>query len=126
MHHNVNERKVEKWLLENIEEDFKVNVEMKPKEKRDDPKKYRLQLQRLNDMYLLGNIEKAAYTSKSAELQRIIAELEETPKEITHKFTSNWKDLYQELDREHKRSFWRNLIQGIEIDENAKPIKILY
>lgn len=126
MHHNVNEKKVERWLLENIEEDFKVNVEMKPKEKRDDPKKYRLQLQRLNDMYLLGNIEKTAYTAKSAELQRIIADLEKTPKEITHKFTSGWKDLYQELDREHKRSFWRNLIQGIEIDENAKPIKILY
>lgn len=126
MNHNVNEKKVERWLLENIEEDFKVNVEMKPKEKRDDPKKYRLQLQRLNDMYLLGNIEKTAYTAKSAELQRIIAELEKTPKEITHKFTSNWKDLYQELDREHKRSFWRNLIQGIEIDENANPIKILY
>ena len=52
----VREDKLEKWLLENIEQDFKVNVEMRPKEKKEDPQKYIDRLKRLNEIYILGNI----------------------------------------------------------------------
>lgn len=126
MPHHVNENKLEAWLLENIEEDFKVNVTQKPKAKRESPKKYRSQLQRLNDMYLLGNIEKSAYTAKSAELQRIIADLEKAPKEKEHRFTAGWKDVYAKLDKEHKRSFWRQLINEVKIDKDGSFTEILY
>lgn len=126
MSHTVNEKKLERWLLENIEEDFKVQVTMKPKERREDPKKYRRQLERLNDMYLMGNIEKSAYTAKSAELQRTIAELSKTTVPKQHTFTAGWKDVYQKLDDTHRRAFWRGLISEVLIDENGKPVKILY
>lgn len=126
MKSHVNERKMETWLLENIEEDFKVNVTMKPKEKRENPQKYKDRLKRLNDMYLLGNISESEYKSKSAELQRKIAELSKEPKEKEVKFTSNWKDLYLKLDDSHRRSFWRGLIKEIVIDGKAQPVKILY
>ena len=126
MKSHVNERKMESWLLENIEEDFKVNVTMKPKEKRENPQKYKDRLKRLNDMYLLGNISESEYKTKSAELQRKIAELSKEPKEKEVKFTSNWKDLYLKLDDSHRRSFWRGLIKEIVIDEKAQPVKILY
>ena len=99
---------------------------MRPKVRRESPKKYRDRLERLNDMYLLGNIDKGAYTAKSAELQRKIAELERQPEPKTHSFTAGWKDVYQQLDGEHRRAFWRGLIAGVEIDENGNPIKILY
>lgn len=122
----VSEKKIESWLLENVEEDFRVNVTMKPKEKREKPQKYRDRLKRLNDMYLLGNISESEYKEKSAELQRIIAELSKEPKEKTVKFTANWKDLYQELDDEHRRSFWRGLVKEVVIDTDAQPIRILY
>lgn len=126
MKSHVNEKKMETWLLENIEEDFKVNVTMKPKEKRENPQKYKDRLKRLNDMYLLGNISESEYKSKSAELQRKIAELSKEPKEKEVKFTSNWKDLYLKLDDSHRRSFWRGLIKEIVIDKDARPVKILY
>lgn len=126
MCHTVNEKKLERWLLENIEEDFKVQVTSKPKEKREDPKKYRRQLERLNDMYLMGNIEKSAYTAKSAELQRTIAELSKTTEPKQHTFTAGWKDVYQKLDDTHRRAFWRGLISEVLIDEDGKPVKILY
>jgi len=126
MPRTIGEKRIEKWLLENIEEDFKINVEMKPKQKKESPKKYRSQLQRLNDMYLLGNIDKAAYTAKSAELQRIIAELSREPKEVKNTFSANWKEVYQMLDDEHKRSFWRGLIKGVRIDKETQPVEILY
>lgn len=123
---HVSEKKIEQWLLNNIEDDFRVNVTEKPKEKRENPNKYRERLKRLNDIYLLGNISEPEYKDKSAELQRKIAELSKVPdkKEVT--FTTNWKSLYQELDPEHRRAFWRGLIKGVVVDRNAQPIEILY
>lgn len=123
---HVNEKKVEEWLLDNIEDDFKVNVTEKPKEKRESPNKYRERLKRLNDMYLLGNISESEYKDKSAELQRMIAELSKKPAKKEIKFTTNWKSLYEELDAEHRRAFWRGLIKGVVVDRNARPVGILY
>ena len=124
--HLVNESKLEKWLLENIEEDFKVNVTMKPKQQRDDPKKYRDRLNRLNEMYLLGNISQAEYKARSAEIQQKLAEIAKTPPLKSQNFVSNWKDLYQELDEKHKRLFWRNLISGIDVSVENTGFHILY
>lgn len=124
--HNVSEKKVEAWLLENIEEDFKVNVTMKPKEKKENPQKYRDRLKRLNEMYLLGNISADEYKATSADLQRKIADLtkDTAPKAVA--FEKNWKDVYRMLDDEHRRCFWRGLIKGVRIDENSTPVEILY
>ena len=63
----INESKLEQWLLDNVEEDFKVQVTMKPRQKKEDPKKYKDRLKRLNEMYLLGNIDQDEYKAKSAE-----------------------------------------------------------
>ncbi len=120
------EDKVEKWLLENIEEDYKVQVTMKPKKKTESPQKYKDRLKRLNDMYLMGNIDQAEYKSKSAELQQKIAELSKTPALKTQNFVSNWKDLYYELDQEHRRAFWHSLIKEVALDEQLQPFQIMY
>ena len=124
--HNISEKKLERWLLGNIEEDFRINVTMKPKAKKENPQKYRDRLKRLNDMYLLGNISEEEYKSKSQELQRTIADLskQEQPKQI--QFSESWKETYQRLDDEHKRSFWRGLIKGVKLNNNYEPISILY
>lgn len=121
---HVSEAKLERWLLENIEDDFKVQVTATPKQKREDPRKYRRQLERLNDMYLLGNIDKSAYTAKSAELQRTIAELSKAPKEERKEFVTGWKNLYDELDDEHRRAFWRGLVRIIT--PTGDSFKLLY
>ncbi len=126
MTRTVSEPKVEKWLLENVEEDFKVNVTMKPKTKRDDPQKYRDRLKRLNDMYLLGNITHDEYKAKSAEIQQKIAELSKTPALKTQNFASDWKEVYRKLDTEHRRSFWRGLIQQIVVNEQGQVVGVLY
>lgn len=126
MSHTVNEKKVEKWLLENIEENFNVKVTMKPKQKKEDPKKYKDRLKRLNDMYLLGNIDQDEYRTKSAEIQQKIAEIQKTPPLKTKIFVSNWRDLYMELDEEHRRSFWRGLIKKIFVTVEAQPFDVMY
>ena len=126
MKHIVNERKVEEWLIENVEEDFRVNVTMKPKQKTEDPKKYKDRLRRLNDMYLMGNITQNEYKDKSAELQRKIAELSKKPSLKTQNFASNWKALYYELDEEHRRLFWRSLISEVRVTLEGQAFQIMY
>ena len=123
---NINEAKIEEWLLDNIEEDFKVRVTMKPKETREDPKKYRDRLKRLNEMYLYGNIDQAEYRAMTADIQQKIAELSKTPALKTQNFTSNWKDVYRKLDDEHRRLFWRSLLQQIVVNEQGQVVGVLY
>lgn len=122
----LNEAKLEQWLLDNIEEDFKVNVTMKPKQKTEDPKKYRDRLKRLNEMYLYGNISQEEYKTMSADIQKKIAELSKTPALKTQNFTSNWKDVYLKLDDEHRRSFWHSLIQQIVVNQQGQAVGVLY
>jgi hypothetical protein len=125
MSHCVSEKKTERFLLDNIEEDFKVNVTLKPK-KRENPKKYRDRLKRLNNIYLMGNISESEYKKEAEILQKKIAELSKQEQPKTKSFEKGWKDLYETLTEENKRSFWRSLIKGVEVDENGQPIKILY
>ena len=123
---SVSEKKIEQWLLENIEEDFKVNVKMKPKVKKGNPQKYRDRLKRLNDIYLLGNITPDEYKAKSAEYQQKIAELSKHTPLKTQNFASNWKDLYLQLDEKHRRSFWHGLIKQIAVNEQGQGVAVLY
>lgn len=126
MPHTVNEKKLEKWLLDNVEQDFEVKVTMKPKQRTEDPKKYRDRLKRLNEMYLLGNVTQDEYKQKSAEIQQKIAEIQKKPPLKTKIFVSNWKDLYQELDEIHRRSFWRGLIKEIHTTVDISGFEIIY
>lgn len=122
----ISEKKLEQWLLENVEEDFKVQVKMKPKTKKGDPQKYKDRLTRLNEMYLLGNISQAEYKEKSAVLLKQIAELSKKAPLKTQNFASNWKDLYLKLDPDHRRSFWHNLLQQIVVSEQLQVVEVLY
>lgn len=124
--HAISEKKIERWLLDNIEDDFRVQVTMKPKQKKIDPQKYRDQLKRLNEIYILGNIPEAEYKERSAELQKKIAEIQKNAPLKTQNFGSNWKDLYAQLDAEHRRSFWRNLIKEIRVDVENTGFQIVY
>ena len=126
MPHTINEKKIEKWLLENVEENFNVTVKMKPKQRTQDPKKYRDQLKRLNEIYLFGNITAEEYKQRSAEIQQKIAEIQKNPPHKTKIFASNWKELYMELDEVHRRSFWRNIIKKIIVDVEISTFDIIY
>ena len=125
-HVYMREDKIEKWLLENVEEDFKVKVTMKPKEKKDDPKKYKDRLKRLNEMYLMGTINQDEYKEKSEVLLKQIAECSKKPPLKTQILTADWKEIYAKLDQEHKRAFWHNLIKQIVVDKEFQVVDVVY
>lgn len=124
--HNVSEKKLEAWLLDHIEEDFKVKVTMKPKEKTEDPKKYKDRLKRLNEMYLMGTINQDEYKEKSEVLLKQIAECSKKPPLKTQILTADWKEIYAKLDQEHKRAFWHGLIKQIVESKQHQGFEIMY
>lgn len=123
---HVSEAKLERWLLENVEQDFKLQVEMKPKQKKEDPQKYINRLKRLNEIYIMGNIYAEDYKRRSAELQRKIAELQKTAPLKTQNFSADWKEVYSLLDDEHKRAFWHGLISSITPSVENTSFDVLY
>ena len=126
MTHYLRQDRTEKWLLENIEEDFNVNVTMKPKVKTEDPKKYKDRLKRLNEMYLLGTISQDEYKEKSEVLLKQIAECSKKAPLKTQILASDWKEIYAKLDQEHRRSFWHNLVKQIVVNKQLQVVQILY
>lgn len=118
---DVSEKRLENWLLENLENEIKssiveINTIKKQSgiidiEKR--TKALRQRLDRLGDRYELGDISKDEYFKKR---QIIVEEMETVtfiePKEPP-KIPAEWKTIYNQLDRTHKRAFWSTIIETI-------------
>jgi hypothetical protein len=134
--HNVNELKIERYLLDNIRglfDDYRIRWTVKQnRRKKEDPERYKKQLERLNDVYIDGNITKEQYRQRTKALKDKIAELNRSDHGRTQ--VTKLKDLlsgdferdYNLLDREHKRSFWRQLIKQIVVDFDGHPVDVIF
>lgn len=139
-HRSLNEEKIEGWLLTNLDtlmkdEVARVNLERtKPKKK---PKvnvaKLREQLRRLNVAYMAGNMDDGEYITQTKELNALIvnaeAEAAQDPGEkdltgLKAVLETDFKAIYQELDAEDRRRFWRSLIEQIHIDDDGGIVDV--
>ena len=82
------------------------------------------QIDRLNYSWQTGKIRKVEqYEKQYAELMEKLEEAEAEQHQVMIKDFSKfeailhegWKEIYNSLDDEHKRSFWRSFVQSIEI-----------
>jgi DNA invertase Pin-like site-specific DNA recombinase len=129
--HSPPEKKIEKWLLKNIRpimekeiiehEAEKAKPKKKPKSKLPALKE---KLRRLNVMYLAGNMSDDDYLKEDAELKAQIAKAEnELPppeRDITplkELLKTDFEKIYDTLDQEEKRRFWRGIIKEIKFDD---------
>lgn len=129
----INETYAEKYLLEHLNSLYtsQKNVfvdtinEKKPVLKKEiDLNKYKQELDRLNTMFQKGRIPEEKYDQEYERLSTVITEynivkmdtakVEKTFQNLENVLTGNWKELYDALDRENKRTFWRGIIYGIE------------
>ena len=83
------------------------------------------QIDRLNYSWQTGKIRKVEqYEKDFAELMEKLEEAEREHKQVSVKDYSKieavlqggWKEVYNNLDDEHKRSFWRSFIYSIELE----------
>ena len=130
----VAEAKTEKWLLDNLEELLReeiARVELertKPKKKpKTNVTALREKLRRLEVVYMAGNKSDAEYLNETAEIKEQIkkAEMEriDEPDEsdieaLKATLETDFRGIYETLDPEDKRRFWRGLIKEIHIKGN--------
>lgn len=135
----IGENVMERMLLANIEKYFAEaklrSVEVKEgseerilKHNIDD---IHAEIDRLNYSWQTGKIRKVEqYEKQYAELMERLEEAEAEQQHIPAKdfskiegiLQSGWKEIYNALDEEHRRAFWRSFIRSIEIDEKTKEV----
>lgn len=131
------ENTVEKLMLENIE-DYLAEEKVKSakianknvvKRQQESIADIHDQIDRLNYSWQTGKIRKVEqYEKDYAALMDRLAKVESEQLEVPVKdfskiesmLTSGWKEIYKNLDDEHKRSFWRSFVKSIEVDWSGK------
>jgi len=138
----ISENVIERMMLENIEQylaDAKVRVENIEESETVKIPKYDLeeiheQIDRLNYSWQTGKIRKVEqYEQQYAELlEKLEIAKAEQGEETTRDFSKidailqdGWKGIYNNLDDEHKRAFWRSFIKSIEINWTTEKKEII-
>lgn len=126
--HMVKEEDIEAYLLDNIGKSlacYSLRIAAKSKNKAAaSPKKYEKQLERLNHVYIMGNISKEEYQKQSSKLKAKLADLKaenrqpsSIPKDVIQLLSDqNFPLLYNKLSRAEKKSLWRSSIDKITVD----------
>ena len=128
------ENNLEQLMLDRIEEIIEEKelknieiLESGAKVSKYNIKELQTELDRLNYSWQKGRIKSVEeYDKKYDDIVAKIAEAESTLKEkpkdfsyIRETLSSGWKGIYEALDKEHKRAFWRSFVKEIQIDWNA-------
>lgn len=137
----VREDVIEKWLFENLESELnRARLEWKLKEAekkksslRTDKAKLKRKLTKLKELYVneLIDIEeyKKDYEIYTAALNQLPEPAEETPpdfKAVEKLLQSDYRNIYDKMTREEKRTVWRSFISEIRIDREDNITGILF
>lgn len=136
----MSELKIEKYLLTNLTqllegEIAKVEIEKaKPKKKKKtDVSKLREQLRRVNVAFISGNMPDHEYIAETKELNEQIKKAETLEREepankdiepLKRILETDFRSIYEGLDREEKRRFWRSIIKQINVSEHGNIISV--
>ncbi len=135
---SVSERKIEKQLLDNLEQ-YIGNEEIRITSIADNrPKntnatkiaKLKAEMDRLNMMFRKGRITEEEYDTDYMKLEKslkaIDTEEEEPPKvdldALKGILETDYRGLYSHLTKENKKAFWRRIIKEFAIDEHKKIV----
>lgn len=137
-HIQIGERTLERYLLDNLVHEYEKYLtrcteilEKSNQKKAADPNKIMKRIERLNQLYIKGRIEESAYEKQYNEYQQEYQNALSDPKPITqnhsylkHLTNSDFKSMYEALDKNNKQAFWRGIIDSIVLDKNKKVKEI--
>lgn len=130
------ERQIEFALLtaiENYVHEQNQNYIFAPKqEKRVNVDELKAKLERVNMMFERGRLTLDEYDAKYQAIQNEIADAQREPvidasekiKRINALIKSGWREMYNALDREHKRDFWHGVIKYAVIEKNKREYNV--
>jgi len=134
---SVSERKIEKQLLDNLEQYITNEVIRVESIEEEQPQnnnalkvgKLKAEMDRLNMMFRKGRIEEEEYDTEYFKLEKQLKRLdvvEAPPKRdidaIRGILETDYRGIYEKLTKENKKAFWRSFIREFSIDENKKII----
>lgn len=129
----VREDRIEKEMISKIEifaseEKYKFE-KAKSIDHEKDIKKLRQKLERLKDLYIDGDIDKASYLAKKRAFERDLINMENNIREaqtsaINEILRLNIKEIYDRLSPENKSTFWHHFIERIHIDDQGHVVSI--
>lgn len=131
----VREKYIEEYLLENILPAIKEYMisfnERAEKVKKLNPRKLEERLDRLNNVYIMGNISEADYQKQAAKLKAEIANLKAKnsvscpiPQDSLKLLSDEqFPAIYESLSRESKRALWQTIISRIKIKPESTLIE---
>jgi DNA invertase Pin-like site-specific DNA recombinase len=140
----VNEAKIEKYLLSNFNDFVSATItEASVLDNRADVdnelinkqiKSVKGEMGKLKRMYRKEDIDEAEYDEEMEILKNELKVLEDKliPMEerdlsiYEELVKSDWKDLYNVLNKENKRAFWRKYIKAIELNSNGTVKGIIF
>lgn len=140
---SVSEKKIEKQLLERLDEFMRntiTEVEVEtgtPKNKNGTERKIKNlkeQLRRLNVVYMSGNKSDEEYFKEDAEIKLALSKAEKElennrPRNVDHLkelLKTDYKSMYITLDDEAKQEFWLDLIKEIKLDSKRVDKVVFY
>lgn len=131
-HHQLSERKIEKYLLANIEaviQKYITDAEIKAKEKQRQPKVHDIialneRLRRLNVIFIAGNISDEEYAAETKRLKAEIEKAKQIDKQdrtvnldgLKEFLSSDFISIYKTIPKEDQRRMWRSIIEQIHVE----------
>ena len=94
-------------------------------------KELQQEMDRLNMMFRKGRIEEDEYDRDYMKLEKALNKLqaieegeaqERNLDALKGLLETDYKTIYDNLDREHRKAFWRNIIKEFTVDENNKIV----
>jgi hypothetical protein len=134
---SISERKIEKQLLDNLEqyitnEVIRVNSidEAQPKNNNAAKiAKLKSEMDRLNLMFRKGRITEEEYDTDYMKLEQSLKSIgiEEAPPKkdldaLKGLLETDYRRLYEQLTKENKKAFWRRIIKEFALDEHKKIV----
>lgn len=139
-----NEEKLEKALLDNLSRfinnhithvTITANTDTHTDGIKNSIANLQSEINRLNTMFRKGRIKEEEYDREYEDLEKQLAELKESLAPVEEKDLTvyeellakdDWKEIYNALNKENKRAFWRKYIKAIKLDDNAKIKEIIF
>lgn len=134
--YSISQIKTENWLLEHLEELLKLEIEKveiaraQPRQKSKSDSKIaalKERLRRLDVVYMAGNKSDEDYLKEQKEIKDELQKVRtDEPENIADRdisilketLDSDFKTVYETLDDEDKRAFWRYIIKEIHVEKN--------
>jgi DNA invertase Pin-like site-specific DNA recombinase/ssDNA-binding Zn-finger/Zn-ribbon topoisomerase 1 len=133
----ISEKKLEKQLLDNLEQYITNEVIRVDSIEEDQPKnknaekaaKIKAEMDRLNMMFRKGRIEEEEYDTDYLKLEKQLKSLEievVPPKKdldaLKGILETDYRTIYSHLTKENKKAFWRRVIKEFAIDKHKKIV----